>query len=272
MALTDTRPEAARVLDEIHRAMPPGKKWLLAGEAYRAGRLLHAAGVRLRNLEATPRQVLEDWIHRVLGFPHVPVSEPIMEPAPVNTGMAREVIHVLVRLGIPYALGGSLASSIHGAGRNTQDCDLTTPPFPDKVRAFVESFESPRYYISMQAIEDAHRERSCFNIIDSSTGLKADIFIRPDAGFEEVAMSRRRPVSLPDVPDDPIDVFTPEDIVLFKLRWYRLGEELSDRQWDDVKRVLRAQVGRLDEAYLNHWAEKLGVADLLARVRQESQP
>ena len=85
-------------------------------------------------------------------------------------------------------------------------------------------------------------------------------------------MSRRRPVSLADAPDDPIDVFTPEDIVLFKLRWYRLGEELSDRQWDDVKRVLRAQVGRLDEAYLNHWAEKLGVADLLARVRQESQP
>ena len=73
-----------------------------------------------------------------------------------------------------------------------------------------------------------------------------------------------------DAPEEPIYVHTPEDIVLFKLRWYRLGNETSDRQWRDVVSVLKARAGALDDEYLDQWAENLGVADLLARARQAS--
>jgi hypothetical protein len=272
MALTDTTPEAERVLAEIYRTMPPGEKWLLAGEAYARVRMLHAHGVRLRNPAATPRQVIEDWIHRVLGFPHVPVTaDPPTEIYPMNLGIARDVVRVFVRLGIPYALGGSLASSIHGAARQTQDSDITAVPFPDKIPAFVGSFGDD-YYLSARAVEDAHRHRSSFNIIQTSTGLKADVFIPPDGGFEQVALSRRCAHTLPDNPQEPIDVLTPEDIILFKLRWYRLGNEVLDQQWQDIKGVLRAQAGKLDDAHLDRWAQQLGVVDLLARARQESNP
>ncbi len=269
MPVTDTTAEAEGILTEIYRRMSPGKKWLLAGEAYRTARVLHAAGVRLRNPEATPRQVLEDWIHRVLGFPQVQVTgDPAVDQSPLNLGIAREVIRVFVRLGVPYALGGSLASSIHGVPRQTQDSDIAVEPFLDKLQPFLESFGTG-YYVSVEAIEDAHRRRASFNIIDFNTGLKADIFICPDAGFERIALSRRQPVALADLPAEPLDVFQPEDVVLFKLRWYRLGNEVSDRQWTDILGVLKAQTGRLDEAHLDHWAHVLGVADLLARARQE---
>jgi hypothetical protein len=64
---------------------------------------------------------------------------------------------------------------------------------------------------------------------------------------------------------------TAEDVILFKLRWYRMGGEVSDQQWRDIRNVLRIQEGRLDNTYLDHWAAELAVADLLGRARQESQ-
>jgi hypothetical protein len=82
-------------------------------------------------------------------------------------------------------------------------------------------------------------------------------------------MARRISMSMPDVPDEPLMFHSPEDIILFKLRWYRLGNESSDQQWSDILGVLKVQAGKLDDAYLEHWAADLQVNDLLARARQE---
>lgn len=57
-----------------------------------------------------------------------------------------------------------------------------------------------------------------------------------------------------------------EDTVLAKLEWYRMGNEVSDRQWRDVLAVLTAQSASLDYPYLRQWATVLGVRDLLDRA------
>jgi hypothetical protein len=53
---------------------------------------------------------------------------------------------------------------------------------------------------------------------------------------------------------------------LQKLRWFRKGGGISDRQWSDLLSVLKVQANALDFDYLRHWAVELGVDDLLIRA------
>jgi hypothetical protein len=265
--LSDTSPEAERVLMDVFRRMPPGQKWLQLGKTYRDGRALHAAGFRYRHPSATRRQIHEDWMRVHLGFT---LLDKIREPA-VDIQCLRDlraVTDVFVRLQVPYAVGGSVASSVFGIDRYTRDADITVEPFPGKETELVAAF-GPEWYVSLAAVQEAIRQRSTFNIINTSSGYKVDVFIRKDEAFEQSALARRCPLPLPDAPGQQVYLHAPEDIVLFKLRWYRLGNESSEQQWKDVLGVLQVQAGKLDEGYLDRWAMEIGVADLLARARAE---
>ena len=179
------------------------------------------------------------------------------------------MIAALSRLGIPYALGGSWASCLFGQMRLTLDADLSLEPFPGQESALCACFGED-YYVSPDAVREAVRRRSSFNIIHLPSGFKVDCFVRKDRPFEQSVMARRRSYALPGQLGPPLQCVTPEDVVLLKLEWFRLGNEASERQWRDVLGVLQVQAGRLDDAYLDRWAADLGVADLLRRARQES--
>jgi hypothetical protein len=60
-----------------------------------------------------------------------------------------------------------------------------------------------------------------------------------------------------------------EDTLLHKLVWYKLGNQVADRQWSDVVGVVKVQAASLDRAYLEFWASSLGVSDLLGRALQQ---
>jgi hypothetical protein len=269
-ALSDTPPEIEQMVLEITRRMPLGRKWLVLGDMLHTMRLLHATGARYRNPSATRRDILDDWFRIQLGLTDLPVlKEPPPERPMQTLHDLREVLHVFTTLGIPYALGGSMASSVYGTWRSTLDADITAEPFPGKENQLVAAFGED-YYISLPAVQQAVLQRSSFNIINTSTGFKADVFVRKDRPFEQSAMSRRLMVDLPDEPGQPLALYTAEDVILFKLWWYRLGQESASQQWGDVLGVLKVQAGKLDQAYLDHWAADLGVGDLLQRARQES--
>ena len=59
---------------------------------------------------------------------------------------------------------------------------------------------------------------------------------------------------------------SPEDIILSKLEWYRMGGEASDRQLRDILGVLKTKAGQLDLEYMRRWAKPLKVEDLLEKV------
>ena len=58
---------------------------------------------------------------------------------------------------------------------------------------------------------------------------------------------------------------------LAKLEWFRLGGEVSERQWRDILGVMKTRAGELDAEYLELWADKLRVDDLLSKAFQEAR-
>ncbi len=190
-----------------------------------------------------------------------------MESNQESVDIVQEVAAVLDRLQVPHALGGSWASSLFGKPRLTHDADITVEPFPGKEAAFCASFGED-YYVSLPMIQDAIRRRSSFNIIHWSSGFKVDLFVRKDRPFEASVLARRR--SYPLSEGHALTLVSPEDVILLKLEWYRLGGGTSERQLEDVRGVLQVQAGKLDRTYLDRWAADLGVGDLLQRARQES--
>jgi hypothetical protein len=120
-------------------------------------------------------------------------------------------------------------------------------------------------------IRDAIGRRASFNLIHLATMLKIDVFIVGNRAFDRIAFSRHVDRALADDPASRSFVLrSPEDVILKKLEWYRLGGEVSDRQWTDAVGVLKVQRDRLDLEYLRRWAADLGVADLLAKAMDQA--
>ncbi len=89
-------------------------------------------------------------------------------------------------------------------------------------------------------------------------------------GYDREAFRRRVRRRLQDDPPRDVWIASAEDVILRKLLWYRMGREVSDRQWCDVLGVLKVQGPGVDRAYLRTWARPLEVADLLERVLLEA--
>lgn len=172
---------------------------------------------------------------------------------------ALEVVHAFKHLHVDYFVGGSVASSIHGTPRSTNDvdcvADLKLVHVPLLVMALRDAF-----YIDADQVRHAVSRRSSFNVIFLETMFKVDVFVLKDDPLAREEMRRRQRVKVGS-DEEEIDVASPEDTILQKLHWYRLGGGVSDRQWDDLLGVLKVQKD-LDWSYLSHWSRHLDVHEL----------
>jgi len=190
-------------------------------------------------------------------------------PDPIRVALA--VARALEQVGVTYVAVGSLASSVHGAPRSTDDVDFVVDLAPTQGERLVAALAG-EYYVSPEAVREATAARSggTFNAIHLATSVKVDLFVAGDDPFEAERLAQRQRVSIASDPPAELFVDTPEHTILRKLEWYRRGGETSERQWRDVRGVLRAQGGRLDRRALSGWAERLGVTDLLERALREA--
>lgn len=177
-------------------------------------------------------------------------------------GVALLVTHALDRLGVLHTIGGSIASSVAGEPRSTIDVDIVAAleiPHAGPLAAALQQ----AFYVDVTALNRAITEHRSVNLIHHDTQVKVDLFVAGGTPIDALQLSRRREV---DLDGRRIFVHPPEDILLQKLRWFKAGGEVSDRQWRDVLGIIRVQAGRLDREYLEEQAEVLGVSDVLARA------
>jgi hypothetical protein len=183
-----------------------------------------------------------------------------MLPEPIAVTL--QVADALEELGVPYFIGGSLASAIHGISRATMDVDIIADLQEEHITALTDLL-GDAFYIDDQAVRQAIHEGGSCNLIHRETMFKVDIFFRKTRPFDQSQFERRERQSLSTEPERFVYVASAEDMILAKLEWYRLGGEVSERQWRDVQNILKVQAGRLDAAYLRQWAVQLNVLDLL---------
>lgn len=178
------------------------------------------------------------------------------------------LIQALEYLGIKYYIGGSLASSAYGISRPTQDADVVADIHTEHIYLLTRSLET-EYYIDADMIRDAIRHRSSFNIIYQDLMFKVDIFIPKSRSYAQQELARTQISTIPGS-ERGFYLSSPEDIILNKLEWYKMGGEISTRQWNDVLGVLNRQKATLDLTYLRQWAQDLQVSELLERVLAEA--
>ena len=162
---------------------------------------------------------------------------------------------------IAYMLAGSFASAYHGQPRTTHDIDIVIDPTAEALERFLAAVTKGGLYVSPERARSALAERAAFNVIDASSGWKADLIVRRSRPFSAEEFARRQRTRVIGL---DIVMATAEDTILSKLEWAARGG--SERQLEDVKGIVAVQGDRLDRAYIRRWAATLGVADVWSRV------
>lgn len=190
-----------------------------------------------------------------------------MQNEPVEVTL--KVTEVFEKFSVPYLIGGSLASTLYGMIRTTQDSDIVAEMRLEHLKPFVLALQS-EFYIDEEMIADSIQHNSSFNIIHRETMFKVDVFIPRPRPFLQSQLARAQKQTFTFETEVSAKFASPEDTILSKLEWYRMGGEVSDRQWKDILGVLKTRAGELDLDYLGRWAKELKVNDLFERALKET--
>lgn len=167
--------------------------------------------------------------------------------------------------GVRYAIGGSWASTAFGEPRFTNDVDILAHFTLENISCFLAGLPAT-FFADPDEILSAIRDGRPFNVIYMPMAFKFDFF--PAAAFPLGAQELDRAVWMPDsgLSEAPTPFVTPEDILLAKLHWFRLGGEVSEVQWRDIQGIVRNRRDSLDRQYLTQSGKKLGIEALLERA------
>lgn len=166
----------------------------------------------------------------------------------------------LEKLGIAYMLTGSMALVYYAMPRTTVDIDIVIEFSIGDADRFIKEFE-PDYYIPHGRIRDAIYRHKMFNILHQKTIIKVDCIISKNDEFQQKAFSRRKKINYAGF---DVWIISREDLILSKLNWAK--NTRSEIQLRDVANILR---NGYDENYVESWAKKLNLKDLLEEAKNK---
>jgi len=150
---------------------------------------------------------------------------------------------------------GSVATIFFGEPRFTNDIDIVVALPTDRIDAFCRAFPASEFYLSEEAARQAVEQRSQFNIIHPTSGLKVDVIIPQDTPFDQSRFARATRVR----PAEGYEASfaSVEDVIIKKMEYYEEGG--PEKHLRDITGALRISDGRVDRAYIAEWASRLGL-------------
>ena len=167
-----------------------------------------------------------------------------------------------------YFIGGSLASSLQGEPRATNDIDIVLDLPLGRCRALLDAL-GPDFEGDVDQLRAAIADARTCHVFYLPLVTKIDLFGLGTSPFDESEFSRRREIVIRSS-GEKLWFKSPEDTVLRKLVWFREGGAVSTKQWRDIVQVLRVSGADMDGAYLDTWSERLRLRELLERARSEA--
>ena len=273
----DTHPEAERIMIEPIRSSPMSKRFRVVqsltqsafwaavhtwqGHHHEASE--HEAAVHVLSSSYGPglAKLVQAALERCEGWHLQPIDLlAVMYPA----------LHALEDLHVPYYLGGSIASSLHGMQQLAQDIDLVVD-LNDQTLPSLCAALGQHYLLEEDETREAVREHKPFPLIHLDSLMKVDVVFPKREALAPLMRPLIRGYTL-DERYPPIQLASATEMILFKMRRYQRNEQSrtdgmqDDAEWNDVLGMLKVQGPDLDLALLLEWAGKLDVRETWHRA------
>lgn len=176
----------------------------------------------------------------------------------------RPLVKTCEKFDIPYALSGSLASSLYGMQRATLQIDVVVDLRQKHLLSFCDHLSS-QYVLCREEIEAVIQQQTSFALVHLESLLKVVVTLPGMLATGQRMFHRVREVVLVEG-EQPILVLVPEQIVMLLLDAFKRSDKRADDCWYDLLGVLKVQGTDLDMLFLTQQAAVLDTTELLERA------
>jgi hypothetical protein len=273
----DTHPDAERIMIELIRSSPMSKRFRLVQSLTQSASWATVHAWQERHREASEQEAA---VH-VLSSSYGPgLAQRVQAVLEMRKGWHLQPIDLLAvmlparraleDLHLPYYLGGSIASSLHGMQQLVQDIDLVVD-LDDQVLPSLFAVLRQHYLFNGGEAREAVRARTSFPLIHLDSLMKVDVVLPKLEAFDTFMRQLIRCSTL-DERYPPIPLASAMEMLLFKMQRYQRDEQArtdgmqDDAEWNDILGMLKVQGPDLDLPLLEEWAGTLGMTDTWQRA------
>jgi hypothetical protein len=166
----------------------------------------------------------------------------------------------LNQLGVQYMVSGSVAMTIYGEPRLTNDVDMVVVLDREHIARLPEVFSPSEFYcppVEVIQVEASRELGGHINIIHHKTGFKADLFLSGSDPFHAWGLARSRRV---EMEGDSFVVAPPEYVIVRKLEYFRSGG--SEKHLRDIRSMLATSPGLSERSELEQQIAERGLQEV----------
>lgn len=193
-----------------------------------------------------------------------------------------EIVRALDDIGAAYVIIGGFAAAVYGSTRVTKDIDLIVDLKPAHIAALSRRFPLPRFYADPYQMQNAIRQGTMFNLIDTERGQKVDIVPLSMDPANRETLARRVRFNFSDLGGQSVAAWfaRPDDVIIGKLRAWAETPPIPRHETDIEAMMVLIYSGAdpestrwFDEARVTRAARSISpaVAELWQRIRRAAR-